>query len=181
MSRLAKKPISLPAGVTCTLDGSLLTLNGPKGTLSYTLPATIVAKVEDNTILLSSTVSEGKEFAYWGLAWALIRSKITGVSEGFTKELEIQGVGYRSEIAGKKITLSVGFSHKVILEAPADLTVAQSPENPLILVVSGIDAQRVGEFAAKIRAVKPPEPYKGKGIRYVGEYVRRKAGKTGAK
>jgi len=90
-------------------------------------------------------------------------------------------VGYRSEITGKKITLSVGFSHKVILEAPSDLTVAQSPENPLILVVSGIDAQRVGEFAAKIRAVKPPEPYKGKGIRYVGEYVRRKAGKTGAK
>jgi large subunit ribosomal protein L6 len=90
MSRLAKKPISLPTGVTCTLDGSLLTLNGPKGSLSYTLPATVVAKVENNAILLSSTVSEGKEFAYWGLAWALIQSKITGVSEGFKKELEIQ-------------------------------------------------------------------------------------------
>jgi large subunit ribosomal protein L6 len=90
MSRLAKKPILLPAGVTCTLDGSLLTLTGSKGTLSYSLPATIVAKVEDNTILLSSTVSEGKEFAYWGLAWALIRSKIIGVSEGFKKDLELQ-------------------------------------------------------------------------------------------
>ncbi len=158
-----------------------MTLNGSKGSLSYTLPATIVAKVEDNTILLTSTVSEGKEFAYWGLAWALIRSKMTGVSEGFKKELELQGVGYRFEIAGKKITLAVGFSHKVILEAPNDLTVAAHPENAQIIVVSGIDAQRVGEFAAKIRAVKPPEPYKGKGIRYVGEYVRRKAGKTGAK
>ena len=90
MSRLAKKPITLPAGVTCTLDGSLLTLNGPKGSLSYTLPATVVAKVEDNAITLSTTVSEGKEFAYWGLAWALIQSKLTGVSVGFKKELELQ-------------------------------------------------------------------------------------------
>ncbi len=162
MSRLAKKPISLPTGVTCTLDGSLLSLTGPKGTLSYMLPATVVAKVEDNTITLTSTVSEGKEFAYWGLAWALIQSKLQGVSVGFKKELEVQGVGYRFEIAGQKITLSVGFSHKVVLEAPKDIVIAQHPENALILIVSGIDAQRVGEFAAKVRAVKPPEPYKGK-------------------
>lgn len=120
-----------------------MTLNGPKGSLSYVLPATVVAAVHDNTIVLTSTVSEGKEFAYWGLSWALIRSKIQGVSEGFKKELEIQGVGYRFEITGKKITLSVGFSHKVILEAPADLSVAAHPENAQIIVVSGIDAQRV--------------------------------------
>ena len=181
MSRLAKKPIILPAGVTCVLEGQLLTLTGPKGTLSYTLLPTVKATVQDNSILLESTVSEGKEFAYWGLAWALIRSKITGVSVGFTKELEIQWVGYRAEVNAKNVVLSVGFSHKVTLDIPSDLTLATSPDNALILVVSGIDAQRVGEFAAKIRAVKPPEPYKGKGIRYVGEYVRRKAGKTGAK
>lgn len=181
MSRLAKKPIILPAGVTCTLEGSLLTLNGVKWSLSYVLPATVKAVIEDNSITLSSTVTDGKEFAYWGLAWALIRSKIQGVSEGFTKQLEIQWVGYRYEIVGKVVTLAVWYSHKVSLTIPDDLVLSQHPEAALTMVVSGIDAQRVGEFAAKIRAVKPPEPYKGKWIRYVGEYVRRKAGKTGAK
>jgi len=106
---------------------------------------------------------------------------MNGVANAFTKSLEIQGVGYRSEISGNKITLAVGFSHKVVLEIPSDVTIAQDAQNANILIITGIDAQRVGEFAGKIRAVKPPEPYKGKGIRYVGEYVRRKAGKTGAK
>jgi large subunit ribosomal protein L6 len=112
--------------------------------------------------------------------WALIQSKLKGVSTGFKKSLEIQGVGYRSEVTGTKITLAVGFSHKVSRYSHG-VTLAQDAQNANILIISGIDAQQVGEFAGKIRAVKTPEPYKGKGIRYVGEYVRRKAGKTGAK
>lgn len=104
-----------------------------------------------------------------------------GVANSFSKSLEIQGVGYRCEIAGNKLTLAVGFSHKVVLQIPANVSITQDAQNPNVLIISGINAQEVGEFAAKIRAVKTPEPYKGKGIRYVGEYVRRKAGKTGAK
>ena len=181
MSRLAKKPIPLPTGVTCTLDGSVLNFQGAKGKLDYTLPATVKATVDGKEILLTSTVKEGKQFAQWGLSWALIQSKMKGVSMGFQKSLEIQGVGYRSEIAGKKLTLAVGYSHKVIMTIPDDVSVAQDAQNPSILIITGIDAQRVGEVAGKIRAVKTPEPYKGKGIRYVDEFVRRKAGKTGAK
>ncbi len=181
MSRLAKKPIPLPAGVTCTLDGSVLNFSGAKGKLDYALPETVKASVENNAITLTSTVKEGKQFAQWGLSWALIQSRLKGVSVGFQKSLEIQGVGYRSEIAGNKITLAVGFSHKVTMDIPSDVTIVADAANPNILHISGIDAQRVGEFSGKIRAVKTPEPYKGKGIRYVGEYVRRKAGKTGAK
>ncbi|MBP7823087.1 50S ribosomal protein L6 [Candidatus Gracilibacteria bacterium] len=181
MSRLAKKPFTLPAGVTATLNGSTLLLQGAKGKLDYTLPASVEAKIEGNVITLNSTVTEGKQFAQWGLSWALIQSKVKGVSVGFQKSLEIQGVGYRVEVAGKKITLAVGFSHKVPMVIPDDVTVVQDAQNPSILIVSGVDAQRVGEVAGKIRAVKTPEPYKGKGIRYVDEYVRRKAGKTGAK
>lgn len=181
MSRLAKKPITLPAGVTATLEGSTLVFQGPKGKLEYTLPSVVAAKIDGNTLLLTSTVTEGKDFAQWGLSWALVQSAMKGVSGEFKKTLEIQGVGYRVEIAGTKITLSVGFSHKVVLQIPAGISVVQDAQNPNILHISGIDAQKVGEFAAKIRAVKTPEPYKGKGIRYIDEYVRRKAGKTGAK
>jgi large subunit ribosomal protein L6 len=181
MSRLAKKPITCPAGVTATLDGSTLIFQGPKGKLDYTLPKVVDVHIEGNTLLLSTKATERKDFAQWGLSWALIQSKLRGVAEEFKKSLEIQGVGYRTEIVGNKIILAVGFSHKVTLEIPADVVLVQDAQNPNILNISGIDAQRVGEFAAKIRAIKTPEPYKGKGIRYVGEYVRRKAGKTGAK
>ncbi len=181
MSRLAKKPITFPAGVTVTLEGSTLVFNGPKGQLDCVLPPVVSAVIEGNTLTLSSTSSENKDFAQWGLMWALVQSRMNGVSTGYTKSLEIQGVGYRSEISGNKLTLSVGFSHKVILEVPSTVSIAQDAQNANILIVSGIDAQQVGQFAGKIRAVKPPEPYKGKGIRYVDEFVRRKAGKTGAK
>ncbi len=181
MSRLAKKPITFPAGVTATLEGSTLVFQGPKGKLDYTLPSVVNAKLEGNSLLLSSTATERKDFAQWGLSWALIQSKLKGVAGEFKKSLEIQGVGYRCEVTGTKITLAVGFSHKVTLDIPTGVTLVQDAQNPNILHISGIDAQRVGEFAAKIRAVKTPEPYKGKGIRYVNEYVRRKAGKTGAK
>lgn len=181
MSRLAKKPIPIPPGVSIALDGKIVTIKGPKGTLTYSLPPRVSLTVDEQNIALATSATEKKEFAYWWLAYALIRSKITGVSQGFKKQLEIQWVGYRFEVNNNKVTLSVGFSHKVILDIPADLEVAINPDNSMLLDISGLDAQRVGEFAAYVRAVKPPEPYKGKGIRYVGEYVRRKAGKTGAK
>jgi large subunit ribosomal protein L6 len=181
MSRLAKKPITLPAGVTATLEGSTLAFTGPKGKLDLVLSGAVSASIEGNTITLASTSSANDDFAQWGLMWSLVQSKMNGVSTGFTKSLEIQGVGYRSEITGNKLTLSVGFSHKVVLEVPSTVSIAQDAQNASILIVSGIDAQQVGQFAGKIRAVKPPEPYKGKGIRYVDEFVRRKAGKTGAK
>jgi large subunit ribosomal protein L6 len=181
MSRLAKKPLPFPAGVTCTLDGSTVVIQGPKGKLSYTLHPSVSATVEGNSLLLKSTATERKDFAQWGLAWAIIRQKMAGVTTEYKRTLQIIGVGYRVEIAGKKITLSVGFSHKVFFEIPEGVTVTPDPQDANTITISGIDAQQVGEFAASIRSTKTPEPYKGKGIRYTDEYVRRKAGKTAAK
>ncbi len=181
MSRLAKKPIPFPAGVTCTLDGSTVVIQGPKGKLTYTLHPTVTATIDGNTLLLQSTATERADFAQWGLAWALIRQKMTGVTAEYKKTLQIIGVGYRVEIAGKKITLSVGFSHKVFFDIPEGITVTPDAQDANTITISGIDAEQVGGFAAAIRSTKTPEPYKGKGIRYTDEYVRRKAGKTAAK
>lgn len=181
MSRLAKKPLPFPTGVTCTLEGSTVVIQGPKGKLTYTLHPTLKASIEGNTITLSSTATERKDFAQWGLAWAIIRQKMTGVTAEYKKTLQIIGVGYRVEIAGTKITLSVGFSHKVFFDIPAGITVVADAQDANTIHISGIDAQLVGEFASTIRSTKTPEPYKGKGIRYSDEFVRRKAGKTAAK
>ena len=181
MSRLAKKPITLPAGVTATLSGSTLTLQGAKGQLTCSIHPTVTVQIENNTILLGSTATERKEFAQWGLTWALINNRMKGVMTEYKKTLQIIGVGYRVEIAGTKITLAVGFSHKVFFQIPAGITVAVDAQDANTLHITGIDSQKVGEFASTIRATKTPEPYKGKGIRYSDEFVRRKAGKTAAK
>ncbi len=181
MSRLAKKPITLPSGVTATLNDGMLTLQGAKGQLTCSIHPTVAVKIDGNTITLSSTAKERKDYAQWGLTWALINNKMKGVVGEYKKTIQIIGVGYRVEIAGTKITLAVGFSHKVFFQIPAGISVVADAQDANILHISGIDSQKVGEFAAAIRSTKTPEPYKGKGIRYIDEYVRRKAGKTAAK
>ena len=182
MSRIGKQPVKLPAWVTADLTATHVHLKGAKGTLSFNILAGVqVQKVEDTLVVSVENDQDKQQRAFWGLTRAMLQNMAVWVSDGYVKTLEIQGVGYRSEVTGTKITLAVGFSHKVTLDIPAGVTLVQDAQNANILHISGIDAQQVGEFAGKIRAVKTPEPYKGKGIRYVGEYVRRKAGKTGAK
>lgn len=178
MSRIGKQLILIPDGVTAQIADGTVTMNGPKGTLSLTLHSNIAARIEGSTLTVIPT--EGKEAAkgvsaLWGLSRALIANLVQGVTQGFQKQLELQGVGYRAEAKGKNLVLAVGFSHPVEVTAPEGITFVVEKN---IITVAGIDKQRVGEIAAQIRRVRPPEPYQGKGIRYVGEYVRRKAGKV---
>lgn len=176
MSRIGKMPVVIPAGVTIELDGNTVKVSGPKGQLSQTVLPDIKVSIEEGQVV-TSIVNQTKEAkALWGLFRTLIANMVIGVSQGFTKNLEMVGVGHRAAMQGSKLQLSVGFSHPVLMDPPQGITYAVT-ENTKI-AVSGIDKQLVGECAAKIRAVKPPEPYKGKGIRYAGEYVRRKAGKA---
>ncbi|MDP2103390.1 MAG: 50S ribosomal protein L6 [Candidatus Gracilibacteria bacterium] len=183
MSRIGKLPIVLPTGVSVKVDGKNLTVSGPKGELKYTLQDCTTLEQQDNTVTVAIANEENtQERAMWGLTRALVANMVVGVSEGYKKSLEIQGVGYKFEVASPtKIVLAVGFSHKVDLVAPKGITVAMDEKEKNIVHITGIDKQQVGYFAALIRSKKKPEPYKGKGIRYVGEYVRRKAGKTGGK
>jgi len=165
------------------VDGKNLTVSGPKGELKYILQDCTSLEQQDNTLIVSiADENNTQERAMWGLTRALVANMVVGVSEGYKKSLEIQGVGYKFEVASPtKIVLAVGFSHKVDIMAPAGITVAMDEKEKNIVHITGIDKQQVGYFAALIRSKKKPEPYKGKGIRYVGEYVRRKAGKTGGK
>ena len=158
-------------------------LKGKKGELKLTLQPCVLVTQEDNTLVVSVKNQDVKEErALWGLTRALVANMVTGVTEGFKKSLEIQGVGYKFEVnSPSKITLSVGFSHKIVLDAPAGVTITADEKEKNVIHISGIDKQQVGYFAALVRSTKKPEPYKGKGIRYVGEYVRRKAGKTAGK
>ena len=183
MSRIGKSPIALPSGVTLSINGNVLVVKGPKGELTYTKMDFVHVAQADGKITFSiENAEESLQRACWGLTRALVANMVHGVSEGFKKSLEIIGVGYKFEVAGpSKLNLAVGFSHKVTMDAPAGITVSADAEQKNIIHISGIDKQLVGFFAAKVRAVKKPEPYKGKGIRYVGEYVRRKAGKTAGK
>lgn len=165
------------------MDGKKIAVKGPKGELSLVLQDCITVTVEEGNLLVSvANADEKEQKAFWGLSRALLANMVQGVAEGFKKSLEIQGVGYKFEITSPtKLTLSVGFSHKVVLDAPKGVTISPDEKEKNIIHVSGIDKQQVGYFTALIRSVKKPEPYKGKGIRYVGEYVRRKAGKTAGK
>ncbi|PIT97958.1 MAG: 50S ribosomal protein L6 [Candidatus Andersenbacteria bacterium CG10_big_fil_rev_8_21_14_0_10_54_11] len=179
-SRIGKQVIPLPDGVTVAVDGQRVTITGPKGELSYTVHPLIVPSVADGSLTVAPrphvTGREGKHLsALWGTSRARLRNIVAGVNEGFVKRLELHGVGYRAAIKGAALELTVGYSHAVTVEPPAGITF--SLENDVI-VVSGIDAVLVGQVAANIRAVRKPEPYKGKGIRYAGEYVRRKVGKV---
>ncbi len=178
MSRIGRKPIPVPAGVEVSIDGKHLTVKGPKGSLDWVLPEGISASLEDGVLSLQRSNEDRKTRAMHGLAGALVSNMVEGVSRGFTKALEIVGVGYRAAAKGRGVELSLGFSHPVHYEPPEGVTIEVPAPNKL--VVSGIDKQKVGQVAAELRSFRPPEPYKGKGVRYEGEEVRRKAGKTGA-
>ncbi|MGE1062392.1 50S ribosomal protein L6 [Megasphaera paucivorans] len=179
MSRIGRMPIDIPAGVKVTLDGQFIAVKGPKGELTRTLHQDMKVNIQDNVITVERPSEEKQHRALHGLTRALIHNMVVGVTDGFKKELEIQGVGYRAQMKGQKLALTLGFSHPLELDAPEGISV-ECPSATLI-VVSGANKEHVGEFAAKIRGYRLPEPYKGKGIRYVGEHVRRKAGKAGLK
>lgn len=175
MSRIGKKTIHIPQGVSITLVDRLVTVKGPKGTLNMELHPTMGLKIENEEAHVEKIKADKNISAFWGLTRALIQNMVLGVTEGYQKKLELQGVGYRMNIQGKKINLALGFSHPVVVDIPEGLE-AKIEENN-VLSITGIDKQSVGQFAAEIRSLKKVEPYKGKGFRYVGEHVRRKAGK----
>jgi large subunit ribosomal protein L6 len=177
MSRVGNAPITLPSGVDLQVDGPRVTVKGPQGELNRRFPERISIAVDDGVATVSCSDETRESKALHGLSRALLANMVQGVSEGYRKELEIQGVGYRAQLKGSSLELQVGYSHNVTVEAPSGITF-EVPEPTRVSVV-GIDKELVGQVAADVRKVRPPEPYKGKGIRYVGEYVRRKAGKAG--
>ena len=179
MSRIGRKPIPLPKGVTVTVLDSEVTVKGAKGTLQFRTLPNIQVAVEDSQVLVTRANDDKPVRAAHGMTRAILNNMVTGVSSGFEKVLEIVGVGYRAQMQGKNLVLSLGFSHPVEVEPPAGIEFAC--ESPIKIVVRGIDRQLVGQVASNIREYRPPEPYKGKGIRYSGEFVIRKAGKAGAK
>jgi large subunit ribosomal protein L6 len=178
MSRIGKAPIPLPQGVELTVDGDVVRVKGPKGELTQRIRPEAGVKVEDGQVVVTRAAETKQHRAYHGLTRALVANMVEGVSSGFSKRLEIIGVGYRAEKRGDSLVLTVGYSHDVKYPQPDGITL--STPAPTQIVIEGIDKQKVGQVAAELRAVRPPEPYKGKGIRYQGEQVRRKAGKTGA-
>jgi len=179
MSRIGKSPISIPAKVQITIDGSHINIKGPKGELSRVLPQAIAVEQEGETLLVKRRDESRTSRQLHGLSRSLVANMVEGVSQGFQRRLEIQGVGYRAQVQGRNLTLTVGYSHPVQIEPPQGIQLAV--EGNTNVIVSGFDKELVGNIAARIRDVRPPEPYKGKGIRYAGEVVRRKAGKAGKK
>ena len=175
MSRIGKKPIQIPEGVSISLGPGRVSVNGPKGELEQTVSTRMEIVEQDGTLVVSRPTDRGTDRAVHGLTRSLVANMVAGVTDGFEKRLEIQGVGYRAKLAGKALELSVGYSHPVTIQAPDGIEF-EVPQ-PTQVIVRGIDKQLVGEIASQIRRVRPPEPYKGKGIRYVGEHVRRKVGK----
>ncbi len=174
MSRLGKNPVAIPAGVEVSFTDGVMTVKGSKGTLTQPMRDDVVVTIADGEVKLDPANDSKEANALWGTYAALTRNLITGVTDGFEKKLEIEGVGYRAEVAGNKLVLNVGYSHPVELELPEGLSAAVEKN---VITISGIDKEVVGQFAANIRKVRPPEPYKGKGIRYQGEYIIRKQGK----
>jgi large subunit ribosomal protein L6 len=178
MSRIGKQPIQLPSGVDVQINGSTVMVKGPNGELTHTFPAVMTIDQDDGTLTVVRPSDAQEHRALHGMTRALIQNMVTGVSSGFEKVLEVEGVGYRSEMSGANLVLYVGYSHPVQIEPPAGIEF-KSENRGREIRVRGFDKQAVGQIAANIRSVRPPEPYKGKGIRYQGEIVRRKAGKTG--
>ena len=176
MSRIGKKPITIPAGVDVKLDGSKVTVKGPKGELSNTFNPDIAIAVEGTEIVVTRPSDDKNHRALHGLTRTLIANMVEGVTNGYSKELEVNGVGYRVQKQGKNLVMNLGFSHQVIMEEIAGITIEVPSPNKI--VISGADKQKVGQFAAEVREKRPPEPYKGKGIKYVDEYIRRKEGKA---
>jgi large subunit ribosomal protein L6 len=175
MSRIGKSPIELPAGVSVSLSPGRVMVNGPLGELTQAVPRRITVEQADGELLVKRPTDRGEDRALHGLTRSLVANMVQGVTQGFQKTLEIQGVGYRASLRGTSLELNVGFSHPVVVEPPQGITF-EVPQ-PTQIIVRGIDKQQVGQIASEIRRVRPPEPYKGKGIRYEGEYVRRKLGK----
>jgi large subunit ribosomal protein L6 len=179
MSRIGRKPVPVPDGVTVTIDGSHVKVKGPKGELEWRFRQEMTIAQEDGHLVVTRPSDSKDHRALHGLTRALLANMVEGVTTGYRRTLEIIGVGYRAEKKGDKLVLTVGYSHQV--EYPEPPGISLSTAGPTVVVIEGIDKAQVGQVAAEIRAVRPPEPYKGKGIRYQGEQVRRKAGKTGAK
>lgn len=176
MSRIGKQPIPVPTGVDVTIDGSTVTVKGPKGTLTQSFDPAIEITLEESVIYVRRPNDERRNRSLHGLTRTLVANMVTGVSEGFRKDLEIVGVGYRAVLKGSDLDLSLGLSHPMVVPAGDDITFEVPAPNRISVI--GIDKQRVGQVAAEIRKIRPPEPYKGKGIRYAGEHVRRKVGKA---
>lgn len=179
MSRIGKKPIDLPQGVDIKIDAGIITIQGPKGTLSQPIPGEIEIKQEEGSLIVTRPNDQKKNRAFHGLTRALVANMVQGVTTGFERKLELVGVGYRVQLQGSKLVISIGFSHPVEVEPPEGIEF----EVPAVtrITIKGIDKQLVGNTAAHIRAIRPPEPYKGKGIKYENEVIRRKAGKSGSK
>ncbi len=179
MSRIGKLPVSVPANVNITLDGTLLTVKGPKGELKRKFHDKIKIEHKDNTLYVKRDSDSKESRSLHGLSRALLNNMVEGVSNGFSKKLEIVGVGYKAEMKGKNLLLTVGYSHPILIAVPDEIKI--STPSPTEIVVEGVDKEMVGKIAARIRSYRKPEPYKGKGIKYAGEYIRRKAGKTAGK
>ena len=175
MSRIGKKAVAVPAGVTVTIDGQNVTVKGPKGQLAWTVVEEIEVRQEGQELVLSKRVDTTRAQAMWGLSRTLVNNMVQGVTKGYEETLELVGVGYRAAMKGQALSMQLGFSHDVEIPAPAGVTFATPKQTEIR--ISGIDKQLVGETAARIRKMRPPEPYKGKGVRYAGEHVRRKEGK----
>ena len=179
MSRIGKKPITIPAGVDVKLNGNEVTVKGPKGELKNTFNSEMAIAIEGNEIIVTRPSDDKEHRSLHGLTRTLIANMVEGVTNGYSKELEVNGVGYRVQKQGKNLVMNLGFSHQVIMEEIPGITIEVPGPNKII--ISGADKQMVGQFAAEVREKRPPEPYKGKGIKYVDEVIRRKAGKTGGK
>jgi large subunit ribosomal protein L6 len=175
MSRIGKKPVPIPSGVTASVDGQHVAVKGPKGELKHVLVDEVIAKLEDGGIEVAPRDDTQAARAMWGMSRTLVANLVTGVTEGFTKKLEITGVGYRAAVQGSNVQLQLGYSHDILFPIPDGIQV-QCPK-PTEIVITGIDKQKVGQVAAEIRRFRPPEPYKGKGVRYAGEFILRKEGK----
>jgi large subunit ribosomal protein L6 len=178
MSRIGKKPVTLPKGVQVTVDGQTVNVKGPKGELSRTFSPEISIELDNGQVLVKRPSDARQIRALHGTTRALLNNMVTGVTDGFSKVLQVEGVGYRAEMKGKQLVMALGYSHPVPVDPPPGIAFAVD-EKTRTITITGIDRERVGQVAAEIRAWRPPEPYKGKGLRYLGEYVRRKAGKAG--
>ena len=175
MSRIGKKPVTVPGGVTATVEGQEVKVKGPKGELNHVLVEEVMAKLENGGIEVAMREDTKRSRAMWGMSRTLVANLITGVTDGFTKRLEITGVGYRAAVVGPNLQLQLGYSHDIQYPIPSDIQVLCPKPNEII--ISGINKQKVGQVAAEIRRYRPPEPYKGKGVRYAGEFILRKEGK----
>lgn len=175
MSRVGKNPVEIPQGVDCNIAGNILHAKGKNGQLSMPISQEVNVELKDGRLYVSARSKTKASLTMWGTTQSLAQSLVTGVSEGFTKRLEVNGVGYRAQVQGSTLVMNLGFSHDVIVNIPSDIKIVC--EKPTSIAISGADRQKVGEFAANIRSYRPPEPYKGKGVKYEGEYILRKEGK----